>query len=476
MPLSRAIGRFLGDHQLHGKTLVVAVSGGADSVALLHAVHARCGGDNLIAAHLNHQLRGRDALRDALHVETIAGQLGVRFVGGTVDVPAMMKADGISAETAARTARYTFLHKAAVDHSASWVLTAHHADDQLETIVFNFLRGSGITGLRGMRSVSPIPYAESDKIHLARPLLAVSKEEILTYCRQHALLWVEDESNKDIAYSRNRIRHELLPMLGDYSPTLRDRVAAMANTLAADDALLNELTEVAFGRILKSSTADTVELNLEGWRDLHLSLRRRVLRYAIGQLPFNGDLGFGMLDLAEQVGMTASVGAEATLQSGWVLLVGYTTLSLRRADLPASHGLPQVLSDEPVEIMAGISEPIALADGWWLSAEIITNPDYDAIISNDDLMQVHVSIPESGRLFLRTRNDGERVVPLGSEGSRKIKKVMIDRKVSAELRARWPIIATNDQPIWIPGHLLDDRAKIQPTTTMAIRLNCYQAP
>ena len=474
MPLSRAIGRFLNDHQLHSETLVVAVSGGADSIALLHALHARCGGENLIAAHLNHMLRGADSLRDAQHVEKVTGQLGVRFKAETANVPVLMKREGISAETAARKARYHFLHSTARANNSAWVLTAHHADDQLETIVFNFLRGSSIRGLRGMRPVSAIPYANSNEFHLARPLLTVTKEEILSYCEQHSLQWVEDTSNNDTSYSRNRIRHELLPILADYSPTLRKRVAAMANTLSADDSLLSEMTGTAFGRILNTWTADTIQLDLAGWRDLHLSLRRRVLRHAIKLLPFTGDIHFGMLAQAEQVGMTASVGAEATLQDSWVLLVGYDTLCLRQANQPISHGLPQVLSNEPVAIVAGGSEPIILANGWSVSAELITNPNYDRLITNKDLMQVYVAMPEGEKLFLRTRQDGERVVPLGSKGSRKIKNVMIDRKISAELRANWPIIATNDHAIWIPGHLLDDRAKLNPTTTSAIQLRCWR--
>ena len=221
---------YIDQHQLlpaRGE-IVVAVSGGADSLCLLHLLRRVCGpghpypGVSLHAAHLNHMLRGEESARDAGAVAKIAEDWGIPFTPGTVDVLALAKAEKRSLEEAARLARYRFLREVA---GGRRIAVAHHADDQVETLLLHWLRGSGLAGMVGM------PPRQQDII---RPLLEITHAETVAYCEEYGITPLEDQSNRDPRFLRNRIRHELLPLLRELNPGIQHTLLRNAEVARID--------------------------------------------------------------------------------------------------------------------------------------------------------------------------------------------------------------------------------------------------
>ena len=207
-------------------------------MALLDVV-VRCGYKPLVA-HFNHQLRG-DAARDADFVRQRSEDYGLEFVLGSADVAAQASENGQGIEEAARGARYQFMFALAQERGAAALAVAHQADDQVETVLLNLLRGSGLKGLGGMRFRSFSPFNET--IPLIRPLLSCWREEITAYCGEHGLSYVTDATNQDSTYRRNRVRLELLPELESYNPQIKRTLYRMADLLAEDMEFIDEAVQ-----------------------------------------------------------------------------------------------------------------------------------------------------------------------------------------------------------------------------------------
>lgn len=262
--------------------VVLAVSGGVDSICLADAALAMRGDTPArIIAHLDHQLRGDESDEDARFVQAFATQRGVLCEIGRVNVKALADSRKVSIEVAARDARYAFLAETATKHSATRVVLAHHADDQAETVLLRLLRGTGPAGLRGMSVRSPLPGAS----HLTalRPLLHITREEIEQYGRECKLEWRYDASNDALHHTRNRIRHELLPLLAQYNPNIRATLTRLADTLASDVEIVETTTREAFDRIAIEDDK-TVKVDRKAWRALSAGLQRATLREAMRRL------------------------------------------------------------------------------------------------------------------------------------------------------------------------------------------------
>ncbi len=453
--------------------LVVGVSGGPDSAALWHAlVHSGLHPPvNLIAAYLDHGWRPA-ARAEAAFVASLAAQAGSRFRTAQTDVPALARARGLTLEEAARESRYDFLAQAAEKEGAAFILVAHHADDQAETVLMHLLRGTGLAGLRGMLPAAPLPRAPH--ITLLRPLLAVKRTDIEAYCQRHALQTMQDESNLDTSHYRNRLRHELLPLLADYNPQIVDRLNHLAALTAADYALLHDLCAHHFVQLQRRRGDGWLELDLAGWRALPLSLRRGLLRYAVWQLrPAVRDMGFQAIELARQTAEGGAVGKEVGLPGGVTLRVGYHVLELLGDDAVPPVTLPQLAGDEPVRLP--LPGRAALAGGWLVESRLLERVDLTQIEQNPDPWQAFVQIPAGTPLWLRPRLPGERFQPLGLHGrSTSLKEAMINRKMPAALRPLWPLVATPQHLVWFVGQQLDERARVQVESQPVWHLRCYR--
>ena len=289
-------------------SVVLAVSGGADSLCLADAVLAIAHEHNLkpIVAHLNHQIRGADAEADAIFVRQFAVDRGVSCEVGQVDVPALAQQMTVSLEVAARMARYDFLAKVADAAPADLVVTAHHADDQAETVLLRLIRGTGLSGLRGMQLRSPLTGAPH--ITLLRPLLRLARRDIEQYCVDRALTPRHDASNDDPTHTRNRIRHELLPLLAQFNPGIRAVLARLADTATTDVEIIEFATRQVY-EVLTQVTAQGIQFDRARWIAAPTGLRRATLREAVRVLRGNViDLKYSAIEEACDVLTSANSG------------------------------------------------------------------------------------------------------------------------------------------------------------------------
>ena len=454
---------------LNQHKLVVGISGGPDSLALLHVLSRILAPQQLVAAHLNHTIRpASDA--EAKMVQNTAAVWGIECCTEKVDIKNLAQENGWSLEEAGRIARYRFLAQTARAAGATAVAVAHHADDQAETVLLHLLRGSGLDGLAGMRPIGSVPGAP--EMVLVRPLLQASRSKIEAYCAAHKLYPVYDESNIDNRFLRNRVRNELLPLLAEYNPQIRRQLTQLTAVAAADVDYLRELTQTAWTTIVQAEEAGWVRLDLTAWQALSLSLRRRTLRRAaLRTAPAQTELPFLPLEQARRVAETGQTGAQATLPGGVLLTVRYDVIEISAADFPINQTAPQLPEDAALEL--SIPGRVKLSSGWLIEADVLTAWDLDNIRRNRDSWLAFVDVGDRASLQLRARQLGELLQPLGMSGqTKKIKNLMINRKLAAPARAHWPIVATAQFPVWVVGVQIDERARVTAVTERVVRLRC----
>lgn len=453
MDLRRHVDRFLQRHLPPAGRLLAGVSGGVDSLALAHLLVTLLGADRLVIGHVQHGLRP-DADADADAVARLAAAWRVPCHIEHLDLtPAAFS------EAAGRAGRYAALAAVARQTGCAHIAVAHHADDQAETVLLHLLRGSGVDGLSGMQPVAPVPVGQAESLTLLRPLLDVPRAALVDYCRRHSLIPRDDASNRDPRFLRNRVRHELLPLLAELAPDVAARLTRLADLAAADSALLHELTDRAWSAVVPATGDGWITLDRAVWRALPLGLRRRVLRRAALHLRRDGDgeIGFETLENARRVAERDAGSRTALLPGGVRLHTDATTIVLRRAAATAPPAGPQLPDDGPLPLP--VPGGVTLADGWRLSARWVA-PGSEPVTSADP-WRVVLQIAADAPLVVRPRRPGEQMQPLGLDGHHKrLTDVMIDRKLPEPLRARWPVVATAAHAVWLVGHVVDERARV----------------
>jgi len=409
---------------------IAAVSGGADSIALLHALllSQRTQGFLLYVATFDHGLRGQQSADDAAFVAEMSQRWGVEcHVGrGGLDP------DAPGVEARARAARYTFLAKIAHQLGAGWVATGHHADDQAETVLMHLMRGAGVGGLRGMRPSAPLP--GSPELSLIRPLLGVSRVEIMAYCARLHIPYRDDPTNDDLAYRRNWVRHVALPTLAHANPDINGALVRLSEAAGMDDDLLENLARPAM--LAASVTASRIIVPRPVFSALPLALRVRVVAWACGRLepsePPTFDHLRGAAGLAD-----GQTGGRWELPGGLRARLEHDAFIVERADGSAGDAVPglDVSPDDSYTLRLG--EWCALAGGGaacWL-------PE-----SGAGVMDFYVA---PGQIVaLRTPRSGERVRLFGAGGhSKRLKDWLIDHKIPQRWRARLPVLTVDEIPV-----------------------------
>ncbi|HEX2908979.1 MAG TPA: tRNA lysidine(34) synthetase TilS, partial [Phototrophicaceae bacterium] len=303
-----------------GTTLVVGVSGGADSLALLHLLHRLAPDLNcqLHAATFDHQLRGPASADDAQFVRQTAAAWGIPVTSGQGDVRERARRDGLSIEAAARAARYRFLAETARQVGAARVAVAHHADDQAETVLMHLIRGTGISGLSGMALQAPLP--DAPDLLLIRPLLAVTRADIEAYCRDNDLHPRQDATNDDPTYLRNYLRQQTLPHLQTLNPQITRGLTQLADIAAVEDDYMQRQLQTMLHReavIIDTENApqpERIRLRREIFADLHPALQRRLVAWGAGQIA-GSTQDIGYLHVVEAVALAGrgQLGAQALL-------------------------------------------------------------------------------------------------------------------------------------------------------------------
>ncbi|MCB9136375.1 MAG: tRNA lysidine(34) synthetase TilS [Anaerolineales bacterium] len=433
------------------KPVVVGVSGGVDSLCLLYALHAL--GYPLIVAHFNHQLRD-DAHADAVFVQETAARLDLPFVGGTGNVPEFSRARGFSLEEAARALRYPFLFAQARQFHAQAVAVGHNADDQAETVLMHFLRGAGLDGLKGMSPRTILPVWDPE-IPLVRPLLAVSRASIETFCQDMHLHPRQDPTNADTTYFRNRLRHELIPILETFNPRFRETVLRTAQTLAADQDALSQQTDRAWAACLLRAEQTTLALTLPTFRTQPLGIQRRVLRRAIETLrPGLRDVDFaavervlGFLEL-EKDGVCEVTGNLRVFLEGARVWVAEDAQDLPTDEWPQMDRAPRLL---------GVGETIRLRAGWEIRAATVSAQG--PIPEGPDRAWVDVGGLKA--FTVRGRRPGDVFQPLGMDEPVKLAEFFINEKIPRRARDSWPLVCAGDEIVWIPGVRLGERIRVK---------------
>lgn len=484
-----------------GATLVVGVSGGPDSLCLLHVLR-RLAPDfslELHVAHLNHRMRGQDADVDANFVAKLAADWDLPATIEAMDVPTLARAHKMALEEAARRARYAFLAQVAAQIGAQTIAVAHNADDQAETVLMHFLRGSGLAGLRGMLPATSMealrleigdwrleagdsaadlqsPASDLRSLTLIRPLLEVPRTDIEGYCEEHNLKPRFDRSNLDTTYFRNRLRHELIPYLETYNVNVREVLRRTARVVAADYELLRRRLDITWDEVVRAETDQVVVFDLAAWRALPLALKRSTIREAIHRLRRAlRNIDFVHVENAVEILAEGGTGAQATLPQALMLTIGYDTFTVADEDYRDLPDLPLLLGEEAVPLaLSGRTQLPGSA--WALKAELFPRSALsgeEVVIASGWEAYLDVEIVGASPI-LRTRRPGDRFCPLGMGGrGKRLNEFMINEKIPAAWRDHIPLLVNaEDEMLWVCGWRPDERARVVESTQQVVWL-CF---
>lgn len=452
--------------------ILVGVSGGPDSLCLLDLLVKSK--RPLIVAHFNHQLRPESG-REAEHVRSLAQRYALPFVSASLNVRSFASENGFSLEEAARKARYRFLFDRAREAGARVIAVAHHADDQVETVLMHFLRGAGLSGLKGMAAVTLLPEFDAS-IRLVRPLLHTWRREIEAYCLENQLETVEDLSNADQTYFRNRLRHSLIPEMETYNPGFKQTLLRSTESLGGDFQLLAEVVDKFWESSVLESGPGYLVFDLPALRAASPAMLRNLFRRAASHL--NSDLRDVNFEAVERlVGFVRDVGAASrqvdfTDGNHVFLEAGQLFIARRSTEIPTPHW-PQIR--QPAELSVGQS--LHLEANWRLQVqEVAVSQDEAGIYNNRDPFQAWMDAGlVTGQLHVRSRRDGDRFQPLGlPEGSLKLSDFFINEKLPLRGRENWPLVCLGEEIIWIPGYRLAHPYRVTASTRRLLHFSLHQ--
>ncbi len=452
--------------------VVVGVSGGADSVALLHlllGLNESCSWRlKLNVAHLNHQLRGTEAEKDAAFVEAAAADLSLPSSIESRDIVGLSESESAGIEEVGRRERYAFFERVCLQVGAKIVAVGHHADDNAETILHRILRGTGLRGLAGMprsRAIAP----DSD-VRIIRPLLRITGRDLRNHLADMGIAYREDRSNACNEPMRNRIRNNLLPQIeADINPQVRDALTRLGEQAHWLEEYLQETVQRTFETLIISRTDQVLTLNADA-----LSRKSRIVQTELIRLGYRS-FGLGEQDLAF-THLVSALDLVADPASGKQLqLPGGMTIEKRYHQLVFS--LP---SDEPRETIA--AEIAVHLPGKTLlpirrleidcNTEDVTPEEIPRLRRAAHRMSEHLDMDAvHPPLVVRRRRSGDRFFPLGAPGSKKLSDFLIAEKVDPRARDRVAVLCDQLGPIWVIGHRIDDRVKLTALTRSVLHLS-----
>ena len=454
----RSIRRFsmLQGHQ----KIAIAVSGGPDSTALLSFLAALREKMmlRLFCIHVNHCLRGTESERDARLVAEYSVSLGIPVRILNCNAAEYASRRGVSIEHAGREVRYRLLRKHAEELGATRVATAHHLDDQAETVLMRVIRGAGISGISGIHPVMGGLFI--------RPFIEVTRQEIMEYVGEHRIPHAIDSTNEQCCYFRNSVRHRLMPLVQEYNPSVRERLWSLSQILHDDDALLHEISDSYYRRCCRTGS-ESVQIDVRAASGLPVSLKRRLVRKALESLQ--GDLlEIGFEHVEKIVGMMEShVGIRTALPGGLRAERGYGEIAISKCAAD-----PSAASFQPEEIVLEVPGR-TFAEGWnmTVAADIEAvkgiTPAFPAsrweVALDADKMEMPLSV--------RARRDGDRFSPLGVKGTKKVKDFFIEVKIEQGKRDHIPLVVDGKgRIVWIAGYRIDERFKVTDETKNLLRL------
>ncbi|MGF7049714.1 tRNA(Ile)-lysidine synthase [Paenibacillus sp. DS2015] len=444
-------------------TIIVAVSGGPDSVALLHVMHdisLHHTPLNLICAHAHHGFRAESDAEVEL-VRLVAKELHIPFETEKLDIPAYMRQSGKGPEEAARDKRYEFLFKQAEAYGAQSIAVGHHADDQAETVLLHLLRGSGPSGLSGMKFKRSLKNVE-----LIRPLLRIYKTDLVEVCGNGGYAYATDNSNLQTEYRRNAIRLNVLPYLGQYNGQITQSLNQLAILMSGEDDYVELAAEEAYQDLVQQKDG-RFTISVPSFLGLHVALQRRLIKLILNYMSVNSEItDYSKVETVRQ----GFVQIHATT---WSRDLGGGITCIREYDIvtfmpqPLEKGLsytyrldsvvPELTVNEIGKVLRMTLRP--RGDNVILKGEIQGN---EALFDADQLV-----FP----LTLRSRQDGDTMKVMGLGGSKKVKDLFIDEKIPPSMRQSIPMIVDGrNNMLWIPGIRRSIHAPVDPHTTSVLHM------
>ena len=415
--------------------VLLALSGGADSSALLHLLieDSQANQFNVHAAHFNHHIRGEEAKRDAQFCKNMCEKLHVPFHLGEADIPSLAKENGTSIEAEARAQRYSFFEKIMCENNIPILVTAHHAEDQIETILLHVLRGSGIRGICGINACREL----SDGLYLVRPLLNAKKKDILEYCTKNNIDFVIDSTNEDTQYTRNALRHEIIPKLRDLQPNLCD--------------VFERLSKSAYeaNDFIHSSAVEFIEANCQNGISLDkFNAAHSALRACVLSILFEEYCGAtlervhidSLIELCKKAEPHSSVSlpqqVKAQIENGKLVFLNHQL-----------DTTPREL--KPIPFCEGTIDP---KNGYIIKIE--RNPSKKT--KNPFCLDVKCDLIDENTYF-RSRREGD--VIFSGNMNKKVKKLISEKKIPLEIRNILPILVSKNEILWIPSVAVCDKVK-----------------
>ncbi|OCA80690.1 tRNA lysidine(34) synthetase TilS [Bacillus sp. FJAT-27225] len=422
---------------LVGKSVLVGVSGGPDSMALFHYLWEQAGkiGINIAAAHVDHMFRGEQSLEDAMYVERYCNEKGIPFHMARINVPGIISSTGKNGQEAARDARYGFFQELIEEYRYSYLALGHHGDDQVETILMRLTRGSSGRGRAGIPFRRPFHGAA-----IIRPLLGATRGDIIDFCERKGIKPRFDPSNEKDVYSRNRFRKTILPFLKRENPHVHEHFLRFSEDIERDEAFLEELAVQRMDTVMTSRENDRVVIDILAFLGMPMPLQRRGIQLILNYLYEGKPAYFAALHIDQAISLIKHPHPSGKLDLPGGLKI---TRSYNRCIFHFEK-----LDIAPFRFELDGPGAVKLPNEFILSAEVCAN--FESGLGNDILFLPfsQVQFP----LIIRTREKGDRMPIKGMEGTKKLKDIFIDCKVPVANRGSWPVITdSSGRIIWLPG-------------------------
>ncbi len=470
--------RYIRDHQLiHAQDRVlIGVSGGPDSMALLHALcqlqrqlHIK-----VFAIHVHHHLREEEADNDSTYVQHRCREWGVPCKVISVNVHAYAEQHKVSKQVAARECRYQAFYRVAEEWECNKIAVAHHADDQVETVTMRLIRGTGLSGLTGIPLRREV---EGTNLTIVRPLLSVKRMEIEDYCLKHDISPRHDSSNDSDAYTRNYIRHHVTPAMKELNPDIHSTISEMVDTILEEDRYMSVEAEKHISDILISVDEREARIYLVPLQRLPLALQRRVILLILNCLSERwrfSSQNWGKVHIDQILHVTKKTegSQQLHLPGPWTFEREYEWLKVSKH---ADQSISGKRTGHTSDMLASLVEEGSVS---WHVANTTYMITVKSVQQQSDRSAIHQTNPVSkrdeggvqykvqfdkqhieGRLAVRTRRSGDKIQPLGMKGHKKVKDIFIDSKIPVSQRDKWPIIVDQAGILWIPGLKVAERGR-----------------